>query len=216
MPIITWTNIKEGKIYNHLLSVIACYQVVTEGLEGVPARRGLVCKVCQGVGVWLGVVEVVHAGQVPPAGVTPDLDQASPQHDPEYQPTVAKYTDLKTKSISGRHAPIILTLTHLGRWQSWWHLPPWPEGNTPDSEEASFQQLALPAKGEPGLSHTDLEYPSINKPESRFPIRISPSPQKSNSNSESIWDVVWQPNVIFHFILCHMWHLWVFESLKIW
>ena len=118
MPIITWTNIKEGKIYNHLLSVIACYQVATESLEGVPARRGLVCKVCQGVGVWLGVVEVVHAGQVPPAGVTPDLDQASPQHDPEYQPTVAKYTDLKTKSISDRHAPIILTLTHLGRRQS--------------------------------------------------------------------------------------------------
>ena len=60
----------------------------------MPARRGLVSKVGQRVGVGLGVVEVVHAGEVTPAGVAPDLDQAGPEHDPEYQPPVAEYTDL--------------------------------------------------------------------------------------------------------------------------
>ena len=51
------------------------HHVVTKCFKGVPACRGLVGEVCQGVGVGLRVVEVVHAGQLPPAGVTPDLDQ---------------------------------------------------------------------------------------------------------------------------------------------
>ena len=65
----------------------------------MPARRCLVGKVGQRVGVGLGVVEVVHTGEVTPAGVAPDLDQAGAQHDPEYQPPVAEYTDLNLQSI---------------------------------------------------------------------------------------------------------------------
>lgn len=69
---------------------------ITEGLEGVPARRGLVGKVGQRVGVGLGVVEVIHAGEVTPAGVAPDLDQPGPKHDSEYQPPVAEHTNLNS------------------------------------------------------------------------------------------------------------------------
>ena len=60
----------------------------------MPARRCLVGKVGQRVGVGLGVVEVVHTCEVTPARVAPDLDQAGAKHDPEYQPPIAEYTDL--------------------------------------------------------------------------------------------------------------------------
>ena len=70
------------------------YHVVTNCLECVPASRGLVSEVGHRVGVRLGVIKVVHAGELPPAGVTPDLDQPGPQHDPEDQPPVAIHTNL--------------------------------------------------------------------------------------------------------------------------
>ena len=57
-------------------------------------------KVGHRVGVGLGVIEVVHAGEVTPAWVAPDLDQAGPEHDPEYQPPVAEYTDLNKASTT--------------------------------------------------------------------------------------------------------------------
>ena len=68
----------------------------------MPARRSLVGKVGHRVGVGLGVIEVVHAGEVTPAWVAPDLDQAGPEHDPEYQPPVAEYTDLNKASTIKR------------------------------------------------------------------------------------------------------------------
>ena len=64
------------------------HHVVPEGLEGVPGGGRLVGEVGCWVGVGLGLVEVVHAGEVFPALVPADLDQAGPDHDPENQPTI--------------------------------------------------------------------------------------------------------------------------------
>ena len=65
------TYLTSQKKAKHLL----LNHVVTESLEGMPARRGLVGEVCQGVGVGLRVVEVIHTGQLPPADITPHLYQ---------------------------------------------------------------------------------------------------------------------------------------------
>ena len=133
------------------------HHVVPECLEGVPGRRGLVGEVSEWVWVWLCLVEVVHAGEISPALVPPDLDEPGPQHDPEYQPPVAVHTDLaETETQIKWLDDKIFSGSHLWRWQTRWHLPPGPERNTPDGEEASLQQLTLPAKREPGLTHTDL------------------------------------------------------------
>ena len=112
------------------------HHVVPEGLEGVPGGRGLVGEVSQGVWVWLGLVEVVHAGEISPAVVPPDLDQPGTQHYPEDQPPVAPHTD-------------------PGGRQCRRELAPPQEGNTPDGEEAGLQELGLPAEGEPVLADTD-------------------------------------------------------------
>ena len=49
--------------------------VVAEGLEGVPGGGRLVGEVGRRVGVGLGLVEVVHAGQVSPALVPAHLQE---------------------------------------------------------------------------------------------------------------------------------------------
>ena len=49
--------------------------VVAEGLEGVPGGGRLVGEVGRRVGVGLGLVEVVHAGEVSPARVTAHLQE---------------------------------------------------------------------------------------------------------------------------------------------
>ena len=51
--------------------------VVAEGLEGVPGGGRLVGEVGRRVGVGLGLVEVVHAGEVSPALVPAHLQEES-------------------------------------------------------------------------------------------------------------------------------------------
>ena len=112
------------------------HHVVPECLEGVPGWGGLVGEVSQGVRVRLGLVEVVHAGEISPALVAPHLDQPGPQHDPDYEPPEAQHTD-------------------PGGRQSGRELAPAQDGDAPDGEKSCLQQLGLPAEGEPGLADTD-------------------------------------------------------------
>ena len=67
--------------------------VICRRLEGVPLHWQLVKVVRNWIRQRLGLVKVLHAAEVPPAGVPSDLDQARPHHDAEEEPPHAPNDD---------------------------------------------------------------------------------------------------------------------------
>src|SRR5438552_18213596 len=115
--------------------------------------------------VWngLGFIMVIEAGQVPPARVAADFDEAGADHDPEDKP--AK----KPNDDRGRRA--------------FWKGPGIEHGAEKYGQEPGLKQLNFPAVSIPVL--TDMDEGHVERPENRHQGRVGKAEQYNGRESNA-------------------------------
>ena len=98
--------------------------------------RGEIQKTTQRIGQRLGLVMIVKAGQVAPAGVAAQFDKSRAEHDPKPEPAI-KPEDKNRRRTPRKRAGI-------------------EQGTKEDGKEAGLQDLDFPAIAVPDLANMDI------------------------------------------------------------